>query len=781
MSENIIGKGINRLDAVEKVTGSAMYVHDLELQGMLYAKVLLSPYAHARIKKVDISRAKELPGVWAVLTGNDLPYKVGLYLVDKSILAVDKARYQGEPVAAVAAETEEIATRAIELIEVEYEELPAVLDVREAIKKDSPLVHENLGDYKYMKGVFFPEPGTNIANHFKLRKGDVERGFSQSDYIVENEFYLPQVNHVAMETHTSIAQWKPGGKIKIWSSAQSPFAVRNLLSEGLDIPHENIEVIVPYVGGGFGGKAGIHFEPLVTCLSRASGGRPVKFTASREEEFNSVPVRQGLLSKIKTGVTSEGKILAQEIEYLWDSGANADYGVNVTRAAGAAGAGPYEIENIKIDSYTVYTNKIYGTAYRGFGHLEVLWAVERQMDIIADKLGIDPYELRNKNILRPGSYTATGEKILENTGRIDKCLEAVAEEIEWGKAKTEEEIQREKKTGKVRGKGLALLHKAPAMPTNTGTAALLKFNENGSINLTVSLTDYGQGTYTALAQIVADKLKIPIEKVNVVWETSTETEPYDWQTVASKGLIMTGNAVIRAAEDLIQQMKEVAGQVLRAPADELVIEDEKVYIKHNPDKFISYKELAMGYTYPNGNAIGGPLMGRGNYIAQGLTNLDKDTGQGLPALDWTFGAHGVEVEVDIETGEVEVLKIASAFDIGKAINIKNVIGQIQGGVIQGFGSAMMEGYQFNDMGILLNNSFTDYKIPTIKDIPDKLVPIIVETPQLDGPYGARGVAEHPMISVPPVIGNAIQDAIGIKIKELPLTPERIIEEIEREG
>lgn len=776
MSESIIGKGVKKIDAVEKVTGSAQYVHDLELQGMLYARMLLSPHAHARIVNIDTSKAEELPGVRAVLTGKDLDYKIGLYLVDKDILAKDKVIYHGEPVAAVAAETEAIAQQAIELIEVEYEELPAVLDVREAVKEDAPLVHEDLGEYRYMEGVFFPKPGTNIANHFKLRKGDVDKAFEEADHVFENEFYLPQIDHTAMETHTAIAWWKPGGKVKIWSSAQSPFAVRNLLSEAMGIPHEKIEVVVPYVGGGFGGKAGIHFEPLVTCLSRAAGGRPVKLVASREEEFNTVPVRQGLFSRVKTGVTKEGRIIAQKLEFLWDSGANADYGVNVTRAAGYSGAGPYDIENIWIDSLTVYTNKVYGTAYRGFGHSEVLWAVERQMDIIAEELGLDPYEFRKKNILRPGSITATGEKIFEHTGNVGKCLDAVAKEIDWENKK---KAKKEVKDGKVRGVGIAALHKAPAMPSFTGTGAILKFNENGSINLTVSLIDYGQGTYTALAQIVADKLKMPIEKVNVVFETNTESQPYDWQTVASKGLFMSGNAVINACDDMIRQLKEMASHPLRASVNDLELGEERVYLKHDPDHYIEYKDLAMGYTYPNGNAIGGPLMARGSYIAQGLTNLDPETGQGLPALDWTYGAHAVEVEVDVETGEFEVLKIASAFDVGKVINEACIKGQIQGGVIQGYGSSIFEEYQYDEKGRMLTNSFTDYKVPTTKDIPKELVPIFIETPQIDGPYGARGVAEHPMISVPPAIANALQDALGIVIKELPLRPERVLAELDK--
>ncbi|WP_338823214.1 4-hydroxybenzoyl-CoA reductase subunit alpha [Moorella humiferrea] len=650
MSQSLIGVGIPRIDGVEKVTGEALYVHDLKIQGMLYAALKTSPYAHARILRIDTSRARSLPGVKAVLTGNDLPYRLGLYMIDRPLLATGKVRYYGEPVAAVAAVDLDTAREAVELIEVEYDPLPVVQDVEEALREGAPLVHEDLANYSWIKGVYFPEPGTNIANHFKVRKGDVEAGFARSDVIVENKFFQPQVLHMPLETHVTIARWSSGDRIKIWTSAQSPFAVRDLLSMTVGVPRSNIEVIVPYVGGGFGGKAGIHLEALVACLSRAARGRPVKLTATREEEIASLPCRQGLLSKIKTGVTKEGRIIAEEIVYLWDAGAYADYGVNIGRAAGYSAVGPYEIENVKVDSYTIYTNHIFGTAYRGFGHAEFFWAIERQRDIIARKLGMDALEFRMKNLLKPGSVTITGEKIHENTGRVDKCLALVAEKIGWPLRKTEEEKAREKETGKYRGMGLAVLHKAPAMPPSTASSAIVKMNEDGSVNVLVSGIDYGQGTYTTIAQIAAERLHLPLEKIHVVWETSTETGPYDWQTVASRFTVMGGNAVIRACDDLLAQMKSLAAGILRAAEEELEFGMGEIYVRHHPEQKLTYQQLAVGYTYENGNAVGGPLIGRGRYIAQGLTFLDAATGQGRPALDWTYGAHGVEVEVDTHTG-----------------------------------------------------------------------------------------------------------------------------------
>jgi CO/xanthine dehydrogenase Mo-binding subunit len=768
-----IGRGVPRKDGVEKVTGAALFTHDMTVQGMLFAKTVDSPHASARIVRIDTSEAERLPGVRAVLTGRELDYKVGLYMVDKDILARQLVRYQGEPVAAVAADSEIVAEEACRRIRVEYEVMKPVLDPIEALRPDAPLVHPDLGSYSYMRGVFFPRPGTNIPHLQKIRKGDVAEGFRKADLVVENSFANPPVQHVALETHVSIAQALPGNKAVIWSSAQSPYTVRSLFSRCFGIPLENVRVRVPYVGGGFGGKAGIHLEPLCFVLSRKAGGRPVKLAMTREQEFNTIPSRQGLVSRLRTGVTSEGKLTALEASFYWDAGAYADYGVNIGRAAGYSGAGPYELPACAIDSYVVYTNKVFGTAYRGFGHLEVLWGIERNMDIIARQLHMDPVEFRLKNVLRPGATTITGEKIRDYYGKVDRCLEAVAREIGWKGPRSEAERARDCPGGKARGKGVALLHKAPAMPTFTSCAVVLKFNENGSVDLLTSLVDFGQGTYTALAQIAAEELKIPVEKVNVPWESDTSCTPYDWQTVASKGSFMSGNATILAAADCISQIKQTAAKVLRCPPEELECRDERVFLRHDPEAFLTYRQVVTGYTYPNGNSIGGPVIGKGTYIAQGLTDLDPETGQGLPALDWTYGAHAVELEVDIETGEVELLKVCSAFDAGKVLNIDLVKSQIVGGVVQGLGSAMTEEFRFDREGHLLNPSLVDYKVFSSKDIPREMTQTLIETAQVDGPYGARGVAEHPMISVPSAVGNALQDALGIDFFRLPLSSERI--------
>lgn len=768
-----IGKSFPRHDGFEKVTGTASYVGDLKLNGMLHARLKTSPHAHARILSIDTSKAEALPGVRAVITGRQGARKLGIYMVDRSIIATDKVRYFGEVVAAVAAEDPETAAKAVELIDVEYEPLPAVLDVKEAVKPDSPLVHEKLGEYSHIKGVFFPVAGTNISSHIKVRKGDVEEAFQRADVVIENTFEQPQVFHIPLETHGTIVQWGVGDKIKIYSSSQSPFSIRDLFSVAFGLPKTNIEVHVPYVGGGFGGKSGIHLEPLVGLLSKTAGGRPVKLIPTREEECSTLPCRQGLVARIKTGATKEGRIIAEEVEYLWDAGAYADYGVNIGRAGAVTGCGPYDIENVKVDSKTVYTNHVFGTAYRGFGHPEVFFAIERQRDLMAKALNMDPVEFRLKNLLMPGSKTITGELITENTGRPDICLKQAAEAIGLHIPYTPEEKEQFKKTGKYRAKAAAVLQKSPAIPTWCATSALVQMNEDGTVRLSVGGVDYGQGTYTVMQQIVAERLHIPIEKINISNTVNTNLSPYDWQTVASRMTVLCGNAVCEACDDLKAQILEMGSIILRAAKHEIALGEECVYVKQNPHQRVELSKLAMGYTFENGNAIGGPLIGRGKAIAQGLTNLDPETGQGKTALDWTYGAHAVEIEVDTNTGDIDILHMVSCLDIGQVMNEALLRGQVVGGALQGIGTTFSEAVYYDGKGRLLTRNFTDYKIPTFKDVPGKMEVMSVETPQLDGPYGARGCGEHPLISVTAVIANALANATGAEFYDLPLSADRV--------
>ena len=532
-----------------------------------------------------------------MLTGRDLDYRLGLYVVDKDILAKDVVRHFGEAVAAVAAETVEIAEHAVDLIDVEYEVLTPILDPKDAIKPDAPLVHPDLGSYSYVEAAFSPQPGTNIANLTRMRKGDIEKGFAEAEWIIEREYTNPSVQHVPLETHVVIAQWKTGDEVTIWTSAQSPFTVRSLFCSAMRLPLNKVRVVVPHVGGGFGGKAGIHLEPLVACLSRKAGGRPVKLQATREEEFSLLPCRSALTYKIRTGVSADGRIIAQRMTMYWDAGAYADYAVNVTRASSYSAAGPYDIPNAWVDAYTIYTNKPYGTAYRGFGHVEFFWGLERHMELVALAIGMDPLEFRRKNLLHPGSTTLTGETITDHTGNIRKCLDEAAKAIDYGTLTTEEQ-ERQTRTGRLIGKGLATLHKAPAMPSFTATAVVVKMNSDGSVVVNLALSEIGQGSATAVGQIAAETLGFPVSRVKVAIETDTDKEPYDWQTVASKGLILSGNATVLACEDLLKQAYDVAAQALRCNPMDLDHDAEKVFVKHNPAASVTFAALSIGYAYP---------------------------------------------------------------------------------------------------------------------------------------------------------------------------------------
>lgn len=769
-TNSLIGKSVPRKDGWEKITGAAKYVGDIKLAGMLYAKILRSPYPHARIVSIDASEALRLPGVKAVVTGRDYPNYVGLYLVDRNVYAVDKVRFVGDPVAGVAAVSPEAAEEALRLIRVEYEELPPVTDPVEAMREKAPLVHENLHQYSHVSAIF-PVPHTNIANHMKIRKGDINEGFAKSDIIIEGTYRVPQMQHCQIEPHAAIAQVDATGKVTVWSGCQSPNAVRKLLAVSFSIPEGRIRVITPYVGGGFGGKAGITVEGVLLPLAIKAGPRPVKLVLTREEVFQATSVRQGLVARIRSGVTREGRLMAQETELIWDGGAYSEYGVNIIRASGYSSAGPYDIPHVKTDSYCVYTNHPPGGPFRGFGMGELHWALEQQMDRIAHELGKDPVEVRLLNAARDGSTTATGE-VLRDIG-LTRCIEEAARRIGW----------QEEKQGPLRGKGIACMVKAPAMPGTAASSALIKINEDGSANLLITASEIGQGANTVLAQIAANELGIPVEKVHVS-QPDTDYTPYEWQTVASRITYSCGNAVLAAARDARQQLLELASLGLQVPTHRLTVTDGFVHVVDNPSHGISVKDLSLGLGLPTGGGKGGPIMGKGHFIPDGITNLDPETGQGAKAVaHWTYGVQAAEVEVDTETGKVDVLKVAAVYDIGKVINPGICLGQTEGGIMQGLSVGLYEELKLRG-GKVQNHSFVDYKIATAAEVPEMSVGF-VETPLADGPYGARGFAEHVMVPTAPAIANAVYDAIGVRITDLPITPEKVLvalrEKREKEG
>lgn len=769
-----VGKNIERLDGKEKVLGLASYTFDLDnFPNLLYAKMLTSPHPHANIKSIDFSFALTLPGVISIVTGKDFSNKTGLYAGDRDLLAVDRVTWVGQPVAAVVAETEQIAEEAVTKINVEYEILPAIFDPIEAKDNTEILVHPDLATYDHLSA-FTPQPGTNIANHFKLRRGNINKGFEEADQILEGKYQMPQVSHAYMETISTIAHYKIDGSLDVISSAQSPFTVQYLLGITFGIPLQKIRVQAPFSGGGFGGKAGLNFEPLVVLLSQKSNYRPVKLRLTREENFYSAAIRVGLIGKIKTGVKNDGRIVAEEIEYILDSGACADYAVNVGRATGYAATGPYDIDNIKADSLTIYTNKPYATAFRGFGHMELHFCIERQREKIAKKLGIDSAKFRMINTLKPGkSFTANSVRLREDAGNVDECITAVSEEL-----LKRTDFRLDLKPWEFRGKGIACFMKSPAQPPNSTAASIIKFRENGSIYIEVGTSEIGQGTITGLAQIAAEVLSIPIEKIRIKHERDTDADAYTWQTVGSRSLFMDGNAVINAALDAKKQIFDVVSQIFHVPPEDLELEDESVYIKGKRWKKISLSDVVMGYMYPDGTTIGGPIIGRGYHTAK-MTNLDPDTGAGNPSIFRTFGAQGIDLIVNVLTGEIKILRCISAFDVGRVINPVIFEGQVIGGAVMAASLGMQEELLYNNNGELLNPNLVDYCIMRAQDIPHEFKTITITNPQLDGPFGARGIGELTMIGVPAAIGNALGDALDIDFDELPLSPERVLSTIKR--
>lgn len=763
-----IGQPIPPQDAFYKVTGTAQYTLDVELPGMLYAKLVTSTLPHAKIKKIDVSKALQVPGVVRVVVGKDFPYRVGMYAGDRDLLAIDKVRWVGHPVAAVIAESLEAAEKAMDLVEVEYEEIPAVFDPLEALKPDAPLIHEKMEEYRHSPA-FRPIPGTNIANKFTLVKGDIEKGFSEADIIIEEQFYIPHVSHSYMEVQNVIAHYHIDGTVEIWTSWQNVAPVRQIMALSLGIPHNKIIVRIPYVGGGFGGKAGLGWEALVAVLSKEAGYRPVKLVLSRREQFTSAAVREGFYGFAKAGFKKDGRFTAYDVRFILDAGAYADYTVNVGRAVGYSADGSYEIPNIRVESLTVYTNKIPTTALRGFGYPESHWVLEQIMDRAAEKLGIDPAEIRKINLVKPGvSETCTGERLREDAGDPQKVLQKLLEEIEWSKPS-----EKPGEPWKIRSKGLALFVKGPAQPPNASASAILKFNEDASIDLLIATGNFGQGTITALMQIVAEEFGIPLSKVRVDYIRDTHKSAYTWQTVGSRGLFTDGIAILRAIEDAKKQIFRVASEVLRCPEDHLELVDGEVRVKGKPWEKIPLQDIVMGYTYPNGNSIGGPIIGRGVFMSTHTTYLDPETGQGNPTIFHTFGGTAVEIEINLLTGEIEVIRGVQVLDLGKVINPLLVKQQVNGGFLMGLSIGLFEQIKFDERGWVVNPNFTNYYLARIKDAPRKIVWKAIETPQSDGPYGARGVGELTMIGVAPAIANAIYRALRVKVNNLPMNPENI--------
>ena len=762
-----IGSNIQRKDAFDKVNGTIKFNIDYTAPDLLHARILTSPYAHAKIKTIDISKAEKSPGVKAVITGNSFTGLVGVLYEDRPILAQYKVRYHGEPVAVVVANTVYEAAEAAKQIEVEYEPLPVVNSVLKAIESDAPLVHENMDQYRVLKPSY-PKPNSNIANHVKIRKGDMEKGWNESDAIIEEHFTLPQGDHVAMEQRNVRAEIKSDGRVIIHTSSQSPFIVRKLISRYFGIELGKVIVNTPIVGGAFGGKAAVQLELIAYLASFFVGGRMVKLENTREQDMITSPARIGLDAFIKLGASKDGILKAIQIKYLVDTGAYTDMGTGITKSIAEDCTGPYRIENVYCDSLCVYTNHPYTTSFRGFGHAEYTFAIERAMDLLAQKLSMDPFELRIKNAIEPGDTSPTQVHITQSKiGDLKKCLNELKELINWDEGQIIN-------TGnnKIRAKGIGCLWKTPSSPPNAVSSAVIAFNPDGSVNLNVGSVELGTGTKTILAQILAERLKIDVNKINITMDVNTEFNPMHWKTVASMTTYMEGRAILEAAEDVIKQLISIASIALRYPPSDLTVANGRVTAKDDPDIYLDITEIIHGYKYPNGNSIGGQIMGCGSYVMKHLSELDKDTGKGAPGPAWTVGAQAVEVEFDTTECTYKIVKAVSVIDSGKTINPKVAGGGVAGGMSMGLSLAKSEGFLYSDTGIIMNPNLRTYRIMHMGEEPEYIVQFI-ETPQLDAPYGARGLGEHGDIAMPAALANSLSAAAGVNLNQLPITPEGI--------
>ena len=765
-----VGHSSIRIDGLEKVTGAAQYVDDIDFgPDLLYAEVVESPHAHALIKSIDTSAAEAVPGVVKVVTGADFPYRFGLYMKDRFIFAQDRVRFVGEQVAAVVARDQKTAKRAAKLVVVEYEELTPIFDPLEAASGAACLLHPDMCECERVPW-FFPESNTNIAHCRKTRKGDIEAGFAEADEVLEDTYTVPRYAHCAIEPHVIVGQLDHSGRLTLWSSSQSPHTQRHLFTEALaplGFTHKDVRVITPYVGGGFGGKAGVTMEIIGAALATAVKGHPVKLRWTREQEFYNTYQRQGVVAMLKIGVKKDGTITAIEHSIYFDAGAYVEYGANVVNAVGLSATGAYRIPNVKIDSYCIYTNLPPGGPYRGFGYSEFHFGLESHITRLAKKIGMDPVEMRRKNAIVEGDTLAYGAKM--NPSGLIEAIDRAAAAIDWGTPEKSDDPR------KVIGKGFSLMWKAPAMPPNASSSAFLKFVEDGSINISVSGMEIGQGYMTVMAQIAAEVLAVPVEKIRV--ETpDTDRNPYEWQNVGSHVTWGCGNAVKAAAEEARDRIFEVVSRALGHPVESLYLEDETVKSTSVPGFALPLRDFVIaGIMMEDGTWRGGPILGSGMFMPEFSSALsDPETSQGgHPNVHYTVGAAGVVLEIDRETGKMKVLKTALAVDVGQAINPNLVESQITGGLLQGFATVLYEDMRFDEKGKLLNPNFTDYKIPTSLDVPDEMIPIIIEVPQPDGPFGARGVGEHTMIPAAPMIANAVEDALGIRIKSMPITAEKV--------
>ena len=740
----VVGTRPIRHDGTDKVTGRAKYGGDYHAAGLLHGKVLRSPHAHARIKSIDVSKAAAYPGVKSVITGADMPVAKmdspsrGSRFASENLLANDKVLYKGHAVAAVAAINAHVAASAVDLIEVEYEVLPSYVEVREAMKDSAELLHSDVTTTELGERTDKP---SNIASHLRYEQGDIDKGFEEADIIVEREFSTATVHQGYIEPHNATALWNADGHLTVWTSTQGAFTARDALSGVLDLPVSKITVVPMEIGGGFGGKIPIYLEPLAALLSQNTG-QPVKMIMSRDEVFESTGPTSGTYIKVKMGAKNDGTIVAAYADMAYEAGA---FPGSMVSAGAQCIFAPYNIENMKVDGYDVLVNKPKTAAYRAPAAPNAAFAGEAVVDEISEKLGMDPIEFRLLNASKEG------------TRRVDGPVFPIVGNIEVLQAAKDSDQYQTKLEGPYRGRGVA-----SGFWFNIGlpSSCSIGVNADGTITLVEGSTDIG-GSRASIAMQAAEALGIAAEDVRPS-VGDTDSVGYTFLTGGSRVTFASGWAAYECAQDIKKQMIERAATIWEVDKDDVDLDDGVFRHKSDPDLSMSFKELAEQL-----NSTGGPISSQ--------VSVDPKGSGGA------FSTHIADVEVDPETGKVTILDYTAIQDAGKAIHPSYVEGQMQGGVVQGIGWALNEEYFFNQDGQMANSSFLDYRMPTSLDLP-MISTIIVEVANPGHPYGVRGVGEVPIVPPMAAIGNAIQNAIGVRMEDLPMSPGAILEAIwKKEG
>lgn len=753
----VIGKPIIRESGAKKVTGAAKFTTDISKENMLHGKILFSNRPHARILNIDVSKAAAIPGVEAIITGDDVPdTRYGQFILDRPVLAKERVRYIGEPVAAVAARSKEIARKAVGLIEVSYEDLPAVFDPEDSLKKDSYQIHPGLQDYSAINP--YVRYG-NVCMDARVSQGDPDTAFAEAERIVENTFKTQGTHQGYLEPHSCISYYDHTGRLSVVTGTQQLSIDHASLARVLELPLTRVRVESPFVGGAFGGKLNISIEPICCLLTKASR-KAVKITLTREEEFFTQHPRAPFIMKLRTGICEDGTIVAQEVDIVVDAGAYVDQSIGIATKAAFSMQGSYHIPHCRARTRAVYTNNIDWGCMRGYGTIQMTYAIETQLDLIADEIGMDPADIRMNNLCREGDKIISGQTIhgIHVRETMQKALEV--SDYRNQKENLEKNI----------GIGIANVNKTSGL---LSSSASIRANEDATLSINTAIVDMGTGAHTVFRQIAAEVLQLPVDQISISRQDS-DFAPYDFGSQASRTVYNSGNAVRIAAEDLQKQLVSVAAATMQCDPSQIIHQGGTFFLRESTEQELGFEELVGASLYSRQ----GPLIGHGSYMS--TEPVDDQAGEGFfehayPAF--TFSTQIAVVEVDPGTGKIKICDFTSCHDIGKAINPTAVEGQIEGAIVQGLGFGIYEEMIMNQ-GRVLNPNLVDYRMPTILDAIDIHIELI-EIPDEKGPFGAKGIGEGPMIGVAPAIANAIFDATGVMVRELPIYPERLYFEIQK--